>query len=79
MKDLGSFIITVGAMYAFWTLTGHTPNFDLWWLYVIVGATIYYLGHRAEQARKREREERTTRIMRELIERNEQWRKERGL
>lgn len=79
MKDAGSFTITVGAMYAFWTLIGHTPNLGLWWLYVIVGATIYYLGHRTEQARKRERQEKVTREMRELVERNERWRKERGL
>ena len=79
MKNSGNFLIVLGALYAFHKLIGTEPNVNAWWIQVGLGVLLYWIGETTEHKAKQKRKAKIAQEMQDLHDRNEQWRKERGL
>ena len=79
MKNSGNFLIILGLLYSFHKLIGTEPNVNGWWLHIGLGMIVYSIGEAVENRARRKRLVEASRKMQDLYDRNEQWRKERGL
>lgn len=79
MKEIGNFLTIIGLLYASHKLIGTEPNVNGWWFHVGLGLLVYWIGAKIERAKKKQRDAELAARMQEYVDRQERWRKERGL
>lgn len=79
MKAIGETGLFLGGIYALHKLIGTEPNIDAWWMFIGLGLIMIWIGETTERKAKQKRQAKIAQEMQDLHDRNEQWRKERGL